>query len=385
MHGGAEALGELVGRRERELRLGRAVVGDPDAADLELRVLRRDRDGARRAVQQAQAEHLVRAVVAGPAVRANDDQVGVLISSNGDEAADGRARLDHPRLGSESRRDSHARELRLGVRPAGGRHDAGEHQPRVVGGEPLGEPQRGVGGRRPVMADDDRPVHEGWFTARCAARSSVETRRRVRTSTDRPPPRAVSPRCGIPGPALGNCPLVAAFNGADTGGGGPHPTPKEWAHGDHDDPTHPHLRQRRTATEPSSHDGPPLLLATGMSKRFGPVEALVDVDFEVHAGEVVALVGDNGAGKSTLIKAIAGVQPADSGTIAIDGKRVNIRSATDAYRHGIATVYQDLALCDNLDVVANLFLGGETLTGMRGRSTSTRWSTRRSSCSTRSA
>ena len=96
-----------------------------------------------------------------------------------------------------------------------------------------------------------------------------------------------------------------------------------------------------------------------------PVEALVDVDFEVHAGEVVALVGDNGAGKSTLIKALAGVQPADSGTIAVDGERVSIRSASDAYRHGIATVYQDLALCDNLDVVANLFLGGETLTGLR--------------------
>jgi D-xylose transport system ATP-binding protein len=117
--------------------------------------------------------------------------------------------------------------------------------------------------------------------------------------------------------------------------------------------------------EPRPDAVPPLLLATGMGKRFGQVEALVDVDFEVRAGEVVALVGDNGAGKSTLIKAIAGVQPADSGTIAIDGKRVRIRSATDAYRHGIATVYQDLALCDNLDVVANLFLGGETLTGTR--------------------
>jgi D-xylose transport system ATP-binding protein len=117
--------------------------------------------------------------------------------------------------------------------------------------------------------------------------------------------------------------------------------------------------------EPRSLSGPPLLLATGICKRFGQVEALVDVDFEVHAGEVVALVGDNGAGKSTLIKAIAGVQPADSGTIAIDGEPVSIRNASDAYKQGIATVYQDLALCDNLDVVANLFLGGETLTHAR--------------------
>jgi D-xylose transport system ATP-binding protein len=130
-------------------------------------------------------------------------------------------------------------------------------------------------------------------------------------------------------------------------------------------PRTPTIAAGASGTEPPSRDRPPLLLATGMSKHFGSVEALVDVDFEVHAGEVVALVGDNGAGKSTLIKAIAGVQPADSGTIAVDGKRVHIRSATDAYRHGIATVYQDLALCDNLDVVANLFLGGETLTGMR--------------------
>jgi D-xylose transport system ATP-binding protein len=100
-----------------------------------------------------------------------------------------------------------------------------------------------------------------------------------------------------------------------------------------------------------------------MTKRFGQVEALTDVDFEIRPGEVVALVGDNGAGKSTLIKAISGVQPADSGTIAIEGKRVSIRNASDAYRLGIATVYQDLALCDNLDVVANLFLGAEQLQG----------------------
>jgi D-xylose transport system ATP-binding protein len=128
--------------------------------------------------------------------------------------------------------------------------------------------------------------------------------------------------------------------------------------------TTPPIPDTMAIAEPPSHDGPPLLRATGMSKRFGSVEALVDVDFEVHAGEVVALVGDNGAGKSTLIKAIAGVQPADSGTIAVDGEPVSIRNASDAYRHGIATVYQDLALCDNLDVVANLFLGGEKLTGM---------------------
>ncbi len=103
-----------------------------------------------------------------------------------------------------------------------------------------------------------------------------------------------------------------------------------------------------------------MLLSThGVSKSFGAVEALVDVDFEVDAGEVVALVGDNGAGKSTLIKAISGAQPADHGTIEINGEPVSIRSPQDAYRLGIATVYQDLSLADNLDVVANLFLGAE--------------------------
>ena len=121
------------------------------------------------------------------------------------------------------------------------------------------------------------------------------------------------------------------------------------------------------AEENGGHCERPLLVASDVSKRFGSVEALVDVDFAIHAGEVVALVGDNGAGKSTLIKAISGVQPADAGAFWIDGQRVSIRSAQDAYRLGIATVYQDLALCDNLDVVANLFLGAETLTGGAGR------------------
>ena len=106
-------------------------------------------------------------------------------------------------------------------------------------------------------------------------------------------------------------------------------------------------------------DAHPLLVARGVTKSFGAVEALVDVDLEVDRGEVVALVGDNGAGKSTLIKAIAGVQPSDRGRFWIDGREVPIRSPQAASRLGIATVYQDLALCDNLDVVANLYLGDE--------------------------
>jgi D-xylose transport system ATP-binding protein len=105
----------------------------------------------------------------------------------------------------------------------------------------------------------------------------------------------------------------------------------------------------------------PLLEAKGISKRFGRVQALQDVDFELHAGEVVALVGDNGAGKSTLIKAIAGIQLADEGRIFFNGEEVHILIPSDANALGIATVYQDLALCDNLDVVANLFLGQEEI------------------------
>jgi D-xylose transport system ATP-binding protein len=103
----------------------------------------------------------------------------------------------------------------------------------------------------------------------------------------------------------------------------------------------------------------PLLELKGVTKRFGAVEALTDVDFEVYAGEVVALVGDNGAGKSTLIKAIAGIQPGDEYDGSWEGQSVKLNTPQDATRLGIATVYQDLALCDNLDVVSNLFLGQE--------------------------
>jgi D-xylose transport system ATP-binding protein len=102
-----------------------------------------------------------------------------------------------------------------------------------------------------------------------------------------------------------------------------------------------------------------LLKVKGVSKSFGAVHALSDVDLEVDPGEVVALVGDNGAGKSTLVKAIAGVNPPDSGTIEWEGEVVRIRKPTDARDIGIATVFQDLALCDNLDLVENLFLGRE--------------------------
>jgi D-xylose transport system ATP-binding protein len=105
----------------------------------------------------------------------------------------------------------------------------------------------------------------------------------------------------------------------------------------------------------------PVLQMEGISKRFGAVQALTDVEFEVSEGEVVALVGDNGAGKSTLIKVIAGVGPNDEGVIRFEGKEVTITKPLDATALGIATVYQDLALCDNLDVVANLFLGREDL------------------------
>jgi D-xylose transport system ATP-binding protein len=103
----------------------------------------------------------------------------------------------------------------------------------------------------------------------------------------------------------------------------------------------------------------PVLRLKGVSKRFGAVQALTDAALEIMPGEVVALVGDNGAGKSTLVKVISGVGPANDGTIEWEGERVSIDRPQDAQRLGIATVYQDLALADNLDVVGNLFLGQE--------------------------
>jgi D-xylose transport system ATP-binding protein len=105
----------------------------------------------------------------------------------------------------------------------------------------------------------------------------------------------------------------------------------------------------------------PLLELEGISKSFGAVQALDNVDFEVYPSEVVALVGDNGAGKSTLIKIIAGTLQPDDGTVRFEGEEVKIHSPSDATRLGIETVYQDLALSDNLDVVANMFLGRENV------------------------
>src|SRR3954469_19821357 len=98
-------------------------------------------------------------------------------------------------------------------------------------------------------------------------------------------------------------------------------------------------------------EGTPVLALKGIKKSFGAVQALSDVDLEVHSGEVLALVGDNGAGKSTLVKTIAGIHPPDVGQIFFEGDEVTIAGPSDAVALGIATVYQDLALCDNLDVV----------------------------------
>jgi len=103
----------------------------------------------------------------------------------------------------------------------------------------------------------------------------------------------------------------------------------------------------------------PILECRGVSKAFGAVQALYRVDFEVRRGEVMALVGDNGAGKSTLIKGIAGIHPFDEGEIYFDGEPVEIHNPRDAAKLGIEVVYQDLALADNLDVTANMFLGRE--------------------------
>jgi D-xylose transport system ATP-binding protein len=109
-----------------------------------------------------------------------------------------------------------------------------------------------------------------------------------------------------------------------------------------------------------------ILELKGVSKSFGAVQALSKVDFRANLGEVMALVGDNGAGKSTLIKGVAGIYPFDSGDYIFEGRKVHVHGPRDASALGIEVVYQDLALADNLDVVANMFLGRERL-GRFGR------------------
>ena len=112
-------------------------------------------------------------------------------------------------------------------------------------------------------------------------------------------------------------------------------------------------------TPPAAGARAPAVSLRGITKNFGAVAALTDVDLDVAAGEVVAVVGDNGAGKSTLVKVLAGVHPPTSGTIAFGGREVTIANPAEAYHLGVATVFQDLALCENLNVVENLFLGRE--------------------------
>jgi ABC-type sugar transport system ATPase subunit len=127
------------------------------------------------------------------------------------------------------------------------------------------------------------------------------------------------------------------------------------------DDARPATAGRAPAPQPGQNGTTPLLRLAGIGKNFGPVRALTDIDLDVPAGQVTALVGDNGAGKSTLIKTIAGIWQQDHGEIFWEGTPVRLHSPKDAANLGIATVYQDLALCDNLDIVQNMFLGHEPL------------------------
>jgi D-xylose transport system ATP-binding protein len=106
----------------------------------------------------------------------------------------------------------------------------------------------------------------------------------------------------------------------------------------------------------------PVIELSGVTKSFGPVDVLKGIDFKAYGGKVTALVGDNGAGKSTLIKGLSGVQPYDGGVVKFDGEDVHVHSPRQASHLGIEVVYQDLALCENLDIVQNMFLGREEIT-----------------------
>src|ERR687883_210330 len=114
----------------------------------------------------------------------------------------------------------------------------------------------------------------------------------------------------------------------------------------------------------SATQGQPVLSLRGINKSFGAVHVLRDVDFDAYRGRVTALVGDNGAGKSTLIKCVAGIHPFDHGDMHWEGQKVQVHGPRDANALGIEIVYQDLALCDNLDVVHNMFLGREVKSGI---------------------
>jgi D-xylose transport system ATP-binding protein len=126
------------------------------------------------------------------------------------------------------------------------------------------------------------------------------------------------------------------------------------------------VTETTTSTAPrTAGSGEPVLKLRRVNKSFGPVHVLQDVDFEAYAGEVTALVGDNGAGKSTLVKCIGGTYAIDSGDYLFEGREVKVHDPRDASALGIEIVYQDLALCENLDIVSNMFLGRERVSGWK--------------------
>ena len=125
------------------------------------------------------------------------------------------------------------------------------------------------------------------------------------------------------------------------------------------EPNKPQASVEETDSGAEASSSPMLLSIRGLSKNFGAVEAMRHVDLDIPAGKVTALIGDNGAGKSTLIKAISGIYAPSSGQLFWNGKEVQVHSPHDADELGISTVYQDLALCDNLDIVQNMYLGHE--------------------------